>query len=205
MNNTNRALNRAFLLLLGLVLVALGAAAVTVTWWSPAAEYWTRNADAAGAWIEGAVDATTIGTTTLSWLAVGALALIALLVVVLIATAVRIIGGGRSRTVFRSSGEENPLGRVVVGEGFVADALTHSLERRDEILFSSVTADDVRRQPVMHVSVTPRQNTSPRDVVEDVDQLVANLAALTGRDMPTFISIHSGLRARLADDQRRLA
>lgn len=205
MNRTNRALNRTILLIVGLVLLALGAAAVTVSSWSPAAGYWTRNADAAGAWIEQAVDATTIGTTALSWMAIAALALIVLLVVVLIVTAVRIIGGGRSRTVFRSSGRENPLGRVVVEEGFVSDALTRSLEQRDEILFSNVTADDVRNEPVLHVSVTPRQNTSPRDVVEHVDQLVANLAALTGRDTPTFISIHSGLRARLADDQRRLA
>jgi ABC-type multidrug transport system fused ATPase/permease subunit len=205
MNHTNRALNRTILLIFGLVLVALGAAAVTVASWSPAAEYWTRNADGVGAWIERAVDATTIGTTTLSWMAVAALALIVLLVVVLIVTAVRIIGGGRSRTVFRSGAQENPLGRVVVEEGFVSDALTHSLAQRDEILFSNVTADDVRKQTVMHVSVTPRQNTSPKDVLEDVDQLVTNLATLTGRDMPTFISIHSGLRARLADDQRRLA
>lgn len=205
MNRTNRALNRTILLLVGLVLLALGAAAVAVASWSPAAEYWTRNADAAGAWIEQAVDATTIGTTALSWMAIAVLALIVLLVVVLIVTAVRIIGGGRSRTVFRSSGRENPLGRVVVEEGFVSDALTHSLEQRDEILFSNVTADDVRNEPVLHVSVTPRQNTSPRDVVEHVDQLVANLAVLTGRDTPTFISVHSGLRARLADDQRRLA
>ncbi|MGR0221171.1 hypothetical protein [Agromyces sp. ZXT2-6] len=205
MNNTNRALNRTILLLVGIVLVGLGASAVIATAWPPAAEYWTRAGDAAGSWIEQAVDETMIGTTTLSWMAVAALALIVLLVVILLATAVRIIGGSRSRTVFRSSGRENPLGRVVVEEGFVSDALTHSLEQRDEILFSSVTADDVRTQPVMHVSVTPRQNTSPRDVVEDVDQLVTNLAALTGRDMPTFISIHSGLRARLADDQRRLA
>ena len=78
------------------------------------------------------------------------------------------------------------------------------LAQRDEILFSNVTANDIRKQPVMHVSVTPRQNTSPRHVAEDVDQLVTNLATMTGRDTPTFISIHSGFRARLANDQRRL-
>ena len=205
MNDTNRALNRAILLLVGIVFVALGASAVIVTAWPPAAEYWTRAGDAAGAWVDQAVEATMIGTTTLSWLAIAALALIVTLVVVLIVTAVRIIGGGRSHTVFRSGAQENPLGRVIVEEGFVSDALTHSLEQRDEILFSNVTANDVRRQPVLHVSVTPRQNTSPRDVVEDVDQLVTNLATMTGGDVPTFISIHSGLRARLADDQRRLA
>jgi hypothetical protein len=58
---------------------------------------------------------------------------------------------------------------------------------------------------VLHVSVTPRQNSDPRDVVERVDRLVTNLATLTGEETQTFISVHSGLRARLAGDQRRLS
>jgi uncharacterized membrane protein len=205
MNNTNRVLNRMVLLLIGIVFLVLGAAAIAVITWPAAAEYWTRAGEAGGAWIEQAIEATMIGATTLSWVTLGVLTLILLLVVVLIVTLIRIIGGGRSYTVLRSSGQETPLGRVMVEEGFVSDALKHSLGQRDEILFSNVTANDIRKQPVMHVSVTPRQNTSPRHVAEDVDQLITNLTAITGRDVPTFISIHSGLRAKLAHDQRRLA
>lgn len=205
MNNTNRALNRIVVLFIGIVFLVVGAAAVAVIVWPAAAEYWTRAGEAGGAWFEQAIETTMIGATTLSWIAVAALALILLLVLVVIFALVRTIGGGRSHTVLRSSGQENPLGRVIVEEGFVSDALKHSLEQRDEILFSSVTANDIRKEPVMHVSVTPRQNTSPRHVVEDIDQLVTNLATLTGRDTPTFISIHSGFRAKLARDQRRLA
>lgn len=205
MNNTNRALNRVLLLLVGIVFVALGVTVVVVVAWPAAAEYWTRAGEAGDAWVEQAVEATLIGATTLSWFALAVLALILLLVVVLLFMLMRLIGGGRSYTVLRSSGQENVLGRVVVEEGFVSDALKHSLGQRDEILFAKVTANDVRKQPVMHVSVTPRQNTSPRDVADDVDQLVTNLATMTGRDVPTFISIHSGFRAKLAHDQRRLA
>lgn len=204
MNNTNRALNRIVLFIVGIVFLVLGVAAVVVIAWPVAAPYWTWTGEAAGDWIEQAVGATMIGATTLSWVTLAALALVLLLLVVLVVILLRTIGGGRSRTVLRSSGQENPLGRVIVGEGFVSDALKHSLGERDEILFSNVTANDIRKQPVMHVSVTPRQNTSPRHVAEDVDRLVTNLATMTGRDMPTFISIHSGLRARLANDQRRL-
>lgn len=87
----------------------------------------------------------------------------------------------------------------------MSDALKNSLDQRDEILFSSVTANDIRKTPVMHVSVTPRQNTSPAQVVADVDQLVTNLAMLTGKNVQTYISVHSGLRAKLAHDQRRLS
>lgn len=205
MNNTNRALNRILLLLIGIVSLLLGAAAVAVIVWPEAAEFWTRAGKAIGAWIEQAIEATMIGGTTLSWLTLAVLALILLLVILLIVALVRTIGGSRSHMVFRSNGQENPLGRLTIEEGFVSDALKYSLGQRSEILFSNVTANDIRNQPVMHVSVTPRQNTSPRHVTEDVDQLVINLAAMTGRDVPTFISIHSGFRAKLARDQRRLA
>jgi hypothetical protein len=205
MNNTNRALNRIVLLLIGIVFLLLGAAAVAVIAWPAAAEYWTRAGEASGAWIEQAIETTMIGATTLSWIALAVLALILLLVILLIVALLGTIGGSRSHLVFRSNAQENPLGRLMVEEGFVSDALKHSLGQRDEILFSNVTANDIRKQPVMHVSVTPRQNTSPRHVAEDVDQLVTNLAAMTGRELPTFISIHSGFRAKLAHDQRRLA
>ena len=58
---------------------------------------------------------------------------------------------------------------------------------------------------MLHVSVTPRQNTDPREVVDHIDRLLTNLATLTGRDTETYVSIHTGLRARLAHDQRRLS
>ena len=47
-------------------------------------------------------------------------------------------------------------------------------------------------------------------VCADVDtrkigMLLANLATLTGRDTAAYVSVHSGLRARLARDTRRLS
>lgn len=55
------------------------------------------------------------------------------------------------------------------------------------------------------MSVTPRQNTDPRALAEHVDTLVESLAKLTGQDVPTYISIHTGLRAKLAHDKQRLS
>lgn len=204
MNDTNRALNRIVLIIVGIVLLALGAAVVTVMALPVAADYWTGATEAGRTWIDDAIATTTMGATALSGLAIGVLALIVLLVILLIVILTR-IGGGRTRTVLRGSASDNPIGRVHVRAGFVSDALQHSLRERSDILFSSVSANDVRKQPVMHVSVTPRQNTSPKQVLEDVDRLVSNLATLTGEEVPTYISIHSGLRSRLARDQRRLA
>ncbi|WP_175987208.1 hypothetical protein [Microbacterium tenebrionis] len=204
MNRTNRALNRIVLFIVGLLFLAIGAVLVTIIVWPAATEYWTGATEAGQSWLEGVVDQTLIGATAVSWIAIAALVLIVFLVILLIVALTR-IGGGRTHTVLRSTGSQSPLGRVTVQESFVSDALKHSLNQRDEILFSSVTANDIRKQPVMHISVTPRQNTSPRQVVKDVDQLVTNLATLTGKDTPTYISVHSGLRAKLAHDERRLA
>lgn len=204
MNRTNRALNRTVLFIVGLLFLAIGAALVTLIVWPTAVEYWTGATEAGQSWIDDAVRTTTIGATTISWIAIAALALILFLVILLIVALTR-VGGGRSHTVLRSTGAQNPLGRVTVTEAFVSDALNHSLAQRDEILHSNVTANDIRKTPVMHVAVTPRQNTSPKQVVADVDQLVSNLATLTGKNTHTYISVHSGLRAKLAHDQRRLS
>ena len=204
MNRTNRALNRIVLFIIGILFLAIGAVLVAIIVWPAGAEYWTGATEAGQGWLDNAIATTTVGATTISWIAVAAIVLILFLVILLIVALTR-VGGGRSHTVLRSTGSQNPLGRVTVQDSFASDALKHSLNQRDEILFSAVTANDIRKPPVMHVSVTPRQNTSPAQVVADVDQLVSNLATLTGKNVQTYISVHSGLRAKLAHDQRRLS
>lgn len=204
MNDTNRVLNRVVLFVVGLVLIALGAVAVLATAWNPARDAWSAATGAGDSWLAGAAEATAIGATTASWVAVGGVAVIVLAVALLIFLLTR-VGGGRSRVVLRSAASETPLGRVVVREGFASDAIKNALSTRPDVLSVSVLAADIRRQPVMHVAVTPRQNTDPRALAEDVDRLVANLAIVTGQQIPTYISVHSGLRAKLAADHRRLA
>ncbi len=204
MNNTNRVLNRIVLFLVGLVLVALGAVAILATAWNPARDAWSAATEAGDSWLVSAADATTIGATTASWVAIGAVVLIVLAIALLIFLLTR-VGGGRSRVVVRSDASETPLGRVVIREGFASDALKNALSTRDDVLSVSMSASDIRRQPVMHVAVTPRQNTDPRALAEDVDRLVTNLAVVTGQQIPTYVSLHSGLRAKLAADHRRLA
>lgn len=205
MNSTNRVLNRIVVLVVGLVLVALGAATVLAVTWPPFADVWTNTGQGLEDWLAQANETTTLGATTVTGLALGILAVIVLLIVLVIVVIVRAVSGGRAKTVLRSNGAENPLGRVTVTETFAADALKHSLADRDEILSTQVTANDIRRRPVMHVSVTPRQNTDPRQLAEHVDTLVGSLAKLTGQDVPTYISIHTGLRAKLAHDKQRLS
>lgn len=204
MNNTNRALNRTLLAIIGLLFLGLGAIGIAVMSWPTATDIWTSAGKDASSWLDQAIAATAIAGGSLSWIGLGAVAAI-LVVVVLLILALTSISGHRSKTVLRSSGAQNPLGRVTVTESFVSDAVKNSLATRDEILSAQVTANDIRRKPVLHVSVTPRQNTDPRELVDHVDRLLTNLATLTGRDSETYVSIHTGLRARLAHDQRRLS
>ncbi|CAN7512353.1 hypothetical protein LJR186_003595 [Microbacterium foliorum] len=204
MNNTNRALNRVLLLIIGLLFLALGAVGIAIMSWPTATDIWTSAGENARSWLDQAIAATAIAGGSLSWIGIGAVVAI-LVVVVLLILALTTIAGRRSKTAFRSTGAQNPLGRVTVTESFVSDAVKNSLATRDEILSTQVTANDIRNTPVLHVSVTPRQNTDPREVVDHIDRLLTNLATLTGRDTETYVSIHTGLRARLAHDQRRLS
>ncbi|MFF7291093.1 hypothetical protein ACFY9N_01035 [Microbacterium sp. NPDC008134] len=204
MNATNRALNRVLLLVIGLLLLALGAAGIAIASWPTAAEIWKEAGRNAESWFDQAGAATRIAGGAASWIGIGALAAVVVVIVLLILALGSVIGR-RSKTAIRSSGAQNALGRVTVTESFVSDAVKNSLARRDEILSASVTANDIRREPVLHVSVTPRQNTDPRELVDHVDQLLTNLATLTGRDTAAYVSIHTGLRARLAHDRRRLS
>lgn len=203
MNTTNRALNRTLLLIIGLLFLGLGAVGIAIMSWPTATDVWTSAGEGARTWLDQTIAATAIAGGNLSWIGVGAVAAIVLVVVLLI-LALTSVAGRRSKTVLRSSGAQNPLGRVTVTESFVSDAVKNSLATRDEILSSSVTANDIKSRPVLHVAVTPRQNTDPRELVEHIDRLLTNLAALTGRETETYVSIHTGLRARLAHDQRRL-
>ncbi|ANG85054.1 hypothetical protein [Microbacterium aurantiacum] len=203
MNSTNRALNRIVLLILGIVLVGIGGIVATAASVPVVADTWATSAEAVQQWATGAWESTQIAGTQLTWVAVALLAVFVLLIALLITLVARGVRG-RRQTAFGATGANSEAGRVTVTEGFASDLLKNALTERDEILTAKVTASDVKKQPVLHVSVTARQNTSPVAVAETVDQLVTNLAALTGRRLPTYISVHSGLRARLAHDQRRL-
>lgn len=204
MNDTNRAFNRFMLIVIGLVMLGLGGAVITVFAWPAAADFWTNATTTGRSWLENAIAASALGTGALSGIALAVITVIVVLIALLIVALTR-LGGGRSKTLVGAERTENDLGRVQVRAAFASDALQNSLGNRGEILFSSVRARTVRKQQVMHVSVTPRQNTSPRQVADDVDTLARNLSTLTGEEIPTYISIHSGLRAKLAHDQRRLS
>lgn len=202
MNPTRRGLNRSLVLLVGLISLASGGAAVWASVSVDARRLW-EQALATAAAVDAAHTATLVGAGPVSWAGLGAVAG-AVILIVLLLVPVGLLAHRRSRTVLRSAETDAASGRVVVREGFASDAVTASLAQRADILSTRVVADDVRNAPVLHVAVTPRPQASPREIADHVAAVGARLDALLDRPTRTYISLHAGLRARLAPDRRTL-
>ncbi len=194
MNATRRGLNRFVLFLVAVVLLAAGALALAVGLLPGGTDTWTSVMGGFQGWLE------SLGRESAGWGAVAAFVVLAVILIVIASAAVR----GRRQAPLQSTGSANAEGRITVTDGFASEALKNALADRDEILSSRISAGEIGHESVLHVAVTPRQNTSPRQVAEHVDTLVTNLAAITGQNLRAYISIHSGLRAKLARDNTRV-
>ena len=205
MNATNRGVNRVILFVAGAVLLCVGAVAVLAAFWPAAADVWQSGLSAATEWMLAADAESRISdATTVSWFVVGVLAVLLVVVIAAVATISR-LGGGRSSVVLHEEARGGAQGAVSIRHGFVSDLITRSLDSHDEIISVRVDARRLQGTDVLHVSVTPRQTVSPVVVAETVAGLLDNLATLLGRETPTFVSIHSGFRSRIAADQSRVA
>lgn len=203
MNDTNRGLNRAVLLVAGLVLALVGGAVAVAASVPAVAEVWTAAGEHVVGAIGTAADSTRIGDTAANWAAVGAIAILVTVAGLLCWALTKLISR-RSRTFLRSSGAQTPLGRVIVTETFAADAVKASLDRQPDVVAASVTAHTVRSEPLLHVRVTARHNADPRGIVDRVTRVLDGLTAVTGTETAGYISVHGGLRSRLASDARRV-
>ncbi|MBX0299036.1 hypothetical protein K2F54_03500 [Cryobacterium sp. 1639] len=203
MNDTNRALNRLFIFVVGLILLVVGAAAAALLvwpWWANRWEEAGRTADAA---VTDALEASPVPGTDFSWWLLAAAAVL-LLLVILMVVIIANVGGGGSREIYRKriSEQDAASDRLLIDTSFAAEALKHSLDKRPDLVGSTVGAFTVKRRPVLHLGITPRQGVSPRLIVEEADRLIDNLARVVGDAPATCLTIHSGLRAKLGHDQR---
>ncbi|MEC5184732.1 hypothetical protein RCH12_002202 [Cryobacterium sp. MP_3.1] len=209
MNNTNRALNRTFIFLVGLLLLAAGAAASAPRFWPWWADRWAQAGRQGRQVVTDELKASQVAGTGFSWWMLAALAVLLLLAIAMILIIASVGGGGSgSREVYRALSTKQAAGtgadQVILDTSFAADALKNSLDKRPDLVASSVGAFTVSHQAVLHISVTPRRGTSPRLVVDEVDTLVRNLALVVGHMPPCCLTIQSGLRAQLGHDQRVL-
>ncbi len=74
MNNTNRALNRTLLLIIGVLFLGLGALGIAIMSWPTASDIWAAGGEDAQSWLDQAIAATAIAgggchgsASALSW------------------------------------------------------------------------------------------------------------------------------------------
>lgn len=194
MNDTNRALNRIFVLVVGLVLL-LGGGAVAAGALLP--DVRSTVSDAAEQATGPTTDALSGGLPWVLWVT----ALAALVLVVLLLALVVRQGGGRTGTLtrLRSQGPSGGVGGdVVVETRTAADAIEAALKEDDAFVSASVSSWRVKGTTVLRVAVDVRKGVSPRDAHGRVDQVVAAWDRVLGQELPVVVQLDGGLRSQLA-------
>ncbi|RAX16661.1 hypothetical protein DC347_12765 [Pseudarthrobacter sp. AG30] len=200
MNNTNRAMNRTFLALAGVILIgagilvaAAGLSADVRTGWTAVAgsalTAWQALRDTApspeplGSWWSLAVPAVLLlaALTTILWLARQA--------------------GGRTRTAAREDDPE--LGATAVEVSYLAAAVEAALEGNRSVVGSSLTAWRRRgsknaARTSLRLTLQARRGASPREVADVAEELVRSIDALLGHHTDVLVRIGTGTRTKLA-------
>ncbi|MFC4242690.1 hypothetical protein ACFOYW_04830 [Gryllotalpicola reticulitermitis] len=199
MNSTNRALNRAVVLVVGLLTLLAGAALVAIATIPAIRDGYRVSAptlhDDFTTWFR----SVPLFDTNTSWGWILVLAALAV-VVVLLVTLVARQGRGRHDTLLRE--ETTAHGATVISAAVAQQAIQHDLDGRPEILASHVFACRVRRASVLKVSVTCRRGVSPRLAAHVVEDTLSALDTLLGRQLPALIQVSGGFRARLSPRAR---
>ena len=198
MTSTNRGLNRFFIFLVGLILLVLGLAAIAVaavpvitTGWQDTAPTVQQNVDG--------VHAAAAINPQVSWVTIGVIAVLVILAVLLIVFIFK-QGHGRTSRLLRDDSTEH--GVTVVDAKVAESLLQEALDDREELVASHVTTFDVKGTPTLNVSVTARRGVSPKDVAITVNTAVKALDGVLGREIPTYLHISGGFRARTASATR---
>lgn len=195
MNDTNRAVNRLFVLVVGLVML-LGGGVVAVGALLPDVQ--TAVSDGAEQATGPTTDALSGGLPWVLWVS----ALAALVLVVLFVALVVRQGGGRTGTLLRvpSKGSGSGVGGdVVVETKTAAAAIEAALKEDDAFVSSSVGTWRVKGTTVLRVAVDVRKGVSPRDAHGRIDQVVAAWDEVLGEKVPVVVQLDGGLRSQLSN------
>ncbi|WP_371029989.1 hypothetical protein [Pseudoclavibacter sp. JSM 162008] len=199
MNSTNRGLNRLLITAVGLLLLAIGAAAAVGAWLPGAKDTWTPISEGVNTQTSSWLQQTPFPGADFSWLLLAVVAVLVIGIILLLVFAFR-QGQGRTGTIV--SDRTPDTGRTIVDVSVARDALSDALGARDEFLTTSVSAYDVKRTPVLKVSATCRRGVSPRDATTIVEQNLEALDALLGRQVPVLLQLSGGFRARVQQSTR---
>ncbi|PPF73516.1 hypothetical protein [Pseudoclavibacter sp. Z016] len=193
MNNTNRGLNRLLIATLGVLLLAIGAAAAIGAWLPGAKDTWTPISEAVTTQVGSWLQQTPFPGTDFSWLMIAVVAVLLIGIILLLAFTLR-QGQGRTGTIVHDRASK--AGPTVVDVSVARDALSDSLGERDEFIATTVSAYEVRGTPALKVSASCRRGVSPRDAADLVERDLQTLDALLGRELPVLLQLTGGFRAQ---------
>lgn len=196
MNTTNRGFNRLLLLIVGLLLIAAGAAAALLVALPAFATGWT-------AWFNAVPTAVPWAVTEVAgqvgWLAIAVAVAALILALLLIAFIVRQGHGHTAEVLERRTGEH---GRTRIDLAIPRTLLTNHLDDLPDLLASRVTAYEVRGTPTLKISVRARRGASPATVTQQVTDALHALDTVLGQQLPAYVQISGGFRARTATRAR---
>lgn len=188
MNATNRVLNRALLLLVGVVLALAGATAILAT----TRPLWAKDAtDAVTRWVEAALSGIaerTVGVpvvgdvSALVLLALAVASVLLLLLIVFIATR----GGGRIATVLRVVTEH---GTTTVDRNVADAVLAARLRDRTDVLSAHTSVYRIRRAPAIELAVKTRQGARLPQVLQAAEAAVSEWDAFAGSAIPVVLRL----------------
>ncbi len=199
MNSTNRAANRAFILVCGLLLLLGGVTAATGTLVQDIQDRWKETAKQADNQVRAWLQQTPVGDTGVSWIMPAVLLLLIIGIVILIVFIAR-QGHGHITTAISETTSEH--GTTIIDSAVAEHALQDALASQPEFITSHVTTYEVHHTPALKVSVTCRRGVSPKHAATIVETTLRALDRLLGRELPALIHISGGVQTRFAKTTR---
>lgn len=195
MNTTNRGANRLVIVVTGVIVLVLGLVAIALALPTVIRTGWRNGTTQATTTITGWLQQTPLGGPGTSWLWLVALAALVVLIAALIVFVSR---QGRGHTSTLLTTPSTAHGRTVLESGVAVDVLQDALSGHPEFVTSNVSTYRVKKQPVLKIAVTCRRGVSPADVTAAVSGHLRQLDALLGIELPAFVQISGGFRARVS-------
>ena len=207
MNNTNRALNRAFLIVVGLVLLAVGAGAVLITTLPGWDGVWRATSPSVAdtvtrLWRVGTAFA---GIPQVPWVLL-AIPVAALILIVLLLVFIFAQGHGRTHQVVdeMTLPDADARGTLTIDVSLAADVIQHAIGERRDVAAVSVGAYRVKGNPALRVTVTPRRGADPLQVLAAVEGAAAEWDAVAGVRVPVMVHLAGGVRATVSKSVRTI-
>ena len=189
MNTTNRGLNRVFIFVVGLLLLAAGGVAITLATVPAATSQWRSVAASLTRGAQPWVAAPTIGRASL--LVLGIIVVAIVLIVLLVAFIARQGHGHSAAALQQRDGSTSTRIDLAIPRAL----LEEHLGKRDELVGLRVSAYEVRGTPMLKITARCRRGVSPSVVAEVIGRSIADLEEIVGTDVPAFVQLTGGFRA----------